>query len=102
MLLLFLNIFLRRRRAARGGGEYRFKWVGCADGFLGSVRFILVVLVASGQIVERDVVVRLRGQLDEVDGAFSLLLAGRDLRLSAFVADGPIQTEPLPQQSVVH
>ena len=44
----------------------------------------------------------LRRQLDQVDGAFAFLLAGRDLRLTAFVADGPIQTEPLPQQGVVH
>lgn len=85
-----------------GHGEYRFKWVGCADGFLGTARFIRVLVAGSGQVVERDVVVGLRGQLDQVDGAFALLLAGRDLRLTAFVADGPIQTEPLPQQGVVH
>lgn len=58
-----------------------------------------LVLAAGRKRVQRNVIVRLRGQLDEVNCGFTLLLRGGDLR--SVLADGAVQAEPLPQHGIV-
>ena len=54
MRVLFYLTKKKKSKISGGGGghgEYRFKWVGCADGFLGTARFIRVLVAGSGQVV---------------------------------------------------
>lgn len=58
-----------------------------------------LVVVPGRQHVERDVVVRLRRQFNEINRRLPALLRRGDLR--PIGADRPVQAEPLPQHGVV-